>query len=241
GSFVAQEFLRNLMGALAAAGLLFVLTAGAEPVYRQTYPGFISLGNLFRPRGVRTRRFFLGGILGLTLTGIFVAYQTGFYMIAYRYGAWSPADVPYDDLLNTRFPWLFVLLGGFLPAISEEFLFRLFAIPFLEKVLRFTWVAVILAGFVWGFGHSGYPQQPFYIRGVEVGIGGVALGWVMLRWGILPTLVWHYSVDALYTALLLLRSHNTYFVVSGAVSAGIMALPAIVAGILYLRRGGVEP
>ena len=34
GSFVAQEFLRNLMSALAAAGLLFVLTAGAEPLYR---------------------------------------------------------------------------------------------------------------------------------------------------------------------------------------------------------------
>ncbi|MFN7992500.1 MAG: type II CAAX endopeptidase family protein [Bryobacteraceae bacterium] len=241
GSFVAQEFLRNLMGALAAAGLLFVLTAGAEPLYRQSYPGFISLGNLFRPRGVRTRRFFLGGILGLTLTGIFVAYQTGFYMVAYRYGAWSPADVPYDDLLNTRLPWLFVLFGGFLPAVSEEFLFRMFAIPFLQKLLRNGAIAVVLAGFIWGFGHAGYPQQPFWIRGVEVGIGGVALGLVMRKWGILPTLVWHYSVDALYTALLLLRSHNLYFMLSGAASAGIMVLPVVIAGIAYLRRGGFEP
>ena len=23
-------------------------------------------------------------------------------------------------------------------------------------------VAVVLAGFIWGFGHAGYPQQPFY-------------------------------------------------------------------------------
>ena len=76
---------------------------------------------------------------------------------------------------------------------------------------------------------------------MEVGIGGVALGLIMLRWGILPTLVWHYSVDAMYTALLLLRSHNPYFVFSGAASAGIMVLPAIVAGIAYLRRGGFEP
>ena len=66
----------------------------------------------------------------------------------------------------------------------------------------------MLAGFIWGFGHAGYPQQPFYIRGVEVGIGGVALGIVMLRWGILPTLVWHYSVDAMYSAMLLLRSQS---------------------------------
>ena len=183
--------------------------------YRAAFAGQISLGNLFRPRGLRTKRFFLGAILGLSLTGVFVAYQTAFYLIAYRFGAWSPADVPYSDLLNTRFPWLFVLFGGFFPAISEEFLFRMFAIPFLRKITRWMPAAVVLAAFIWGFGHSGYAQQPFYIRGVEVGIGGVALGLVMLRWGILPTLVWHYSVDAMYSAMLLLRSHSLYFRLRG--------------------------
>jgi len=240
-SFIAQEFLRNLTGALGAGGLLFVLAAGAEPLYRERYRAHLPLGTLFSRRGLRSKQFFLGTILGITLAGIFVAYQTAFYMVAYRFGAWSPADVPYDDLLNTRLPWLFVLLGGFLPAVSEEFMFRMFAIPFLSKLLRYVPIAVVLAAFIWGFGHAGYPQQPFWIRGVEVGIGGVALGLIMLRWGILPTLVWHYSVDAMYTALLLLRSHHPYFVLSGAASAGIMVLPAVIAGIAYLRRGGFEP
>ena len=99
----------------------------------------------------------------------------------------------------------------------------------------------MVAGFIWGFGHAGYPQQPFYIRGLEVGIGGVALGLVMLRWGILPTLVWHYSMDAGYTALLLVRSHNLYFRLSGAASAGIVVLPLLVALVAYWRRGGFEP
>jgi hypothetical protein len=149
--------------------------------------------------------------------------------------------VPYSDLLNTRFPWLFVLFGGYLPAVSEEFLFRMFAIPFLRKLTRSMVAAVVLAGFIWGFGHAGYPQQPFYIRGVEVGIGGVALGLVMLRWGILPTLVWHYSVDAMYSAMLLVRSHSLYFKLSGAACAGIMVLPLMVALGAYWRRGGFEP
>jgi len=240
-SFIAQEFLRNLTGALGAGGLLFVLAAGAEPLYRERYRAHLPPASLFSARGLRTKQFFLGTILGITLAGIFVAYQTAFYMVAYRFGAWSPADVPYDDLLNTRLPWLFVLLGGFLPAVSEEFMFRMFAIPFLSKLLRYVPVAVVLAAFIWGFGHAGYPQQPFWIRGVEVGIGGVALGLIMLRWGILPTLVWHYSVDAMYTALLLVRSHHPYFVLSGAASAGIMVLPVLIAGIAYLRRGGFEP
>jgi len=241
GSFLTRQLLNAVLTALGAGGLLFILTAGAEAMYREAFPGKVSLANLFQPSGLRTKRFFLGTILGITLTGIFIAYQTAFYIVAYRYGAWSPADVPYSDLLNTRFPWLFVLFGGFLPAVSEEFLFRMFAIPFLRKLTRSVVAAVVLAGFIWGFGHAGYPQQPFYIRGVEVGIGGVALGIVMLRWGILPTLVWHYSVDAMYSAMLLVRSHSLYFKLSGAACAGIMVLPLMVALGAYWRRGGFEP
>jgi len=240
-SFVTQQLLQGALVALGWGGFLFVLTAGAEPLYRENFRGQISLGNLFRPSGLRTRRFFLGALLGIALTGIFIAYQTVFYIVAYRYGAWSPADVNYDNLLNTKFPWLYVLAGGYMPAVFEEFMFRMFAIPLLRKLLRSLAVAVVLAGFIWGFGHAGYPQQPFYIRGLEVGIGGVALGLVMLRWGILPTLVWHYSVDAMYSAMLLLRSHNLYYRVSGAVSAGIIVLPVIVALVAYWRRGGFEP
>jgi membrane protease YdiL (CAAX protease family) len=241
GSFLSQQILQAVLTALGAGGLLFVITAAAEPLYREFLPSRIALGNLFRLRGLRTKSFLLGSTLGLSLCGIFIAYQTAFYIVAYRFGAWSPADVPYTDLLNTRFPWAYVLFGGFLPAVSEEFLFRMFAIPFLRKLLKLLPVAVILAGFIWGFGHAGYPQQPFYIRGVEVGIGGVVLGLVMLRWGILPTLVWHYSVDAMYTAMLLLRSQSLYYRLSGAASAGIMVLPVLFALIAYWRRGGFEP
>ena len=241
GAFAARQALQSVLGALATAGLLFALAAGAECLYREAFPGQISLGHLFRPRGLRTKTFFLGTVLGICLTGVFFAYQIAFYRVAYHFGAWSPADVPYDDLLNTRFPWLFVLFGGYLPAVSEEFLFRMFGVPFLRKLVRSLPVALVLAGFLWGFGHAGYPQQPFFIRGLEVGVGGVALGLIMMRWGILPALVWHYSVDALYSAMLLLRSHRVYFQLSGAASAGIMLLPAAVALAAYFRYGGFEP
>ena len=42
------------------------------------------------------------------------------------------------------------------------------------------------------------------------------------------------------TALLLLRSHNSYFVLSGAASAAVMAVPALVALALRLRQFGQE-
>lgn len=241
GSFVVQKLMQALLSALGWGGALFLIAAGAEVLYRKFLPDKVSVGNLFTFRGLRTKRFFLGAVLGVTLCAIFIAYQTVFYIVAYRLGAWSPADVPYSDLLNTRFPWLFVLIGGYLPAISEEFMFRMFAIPFLRRAVRWLPAAVVLAAFIWGFGHAGYAQQPFYIRGLEVGIGGVALGMVMLHWGILPTLVWHYSVDAMYSAMLLLRSHSLYFKFSGAASAGIFVLPILLSLVAYWRKGGFEP
>ncbi len=240
-SFVIRVLLQALMAALASGAGIFVLTAGAEPVYREGLGPRLSLGGLCSFRGLRTRTFFLGSCLGLALAGAFLAYQIVFYRVANHFGAWAPADVPYDDLLNTRFPWLFVLLGGLFPAVSEEFLFRMFAIPFLRKLVRSTAVAVVAAGLVWGFGHATYPNQPFYIRGVEVGVVGINMGCIMLRWGVLVGLVWHYSIDAIYAAMLLLRSPSWYFRLSGAACAGIMLLPVLIALVAYWRRGGFEP
>jgi hypothetical protein len=74
-----------------------------------------------------------------------------------------------------------------------------------------------------------------------VGTAGVLIGVIMLRYGVVPLLVWHFTVDAIYTALLLLRSGNAYYVISGAVASGILLLPLLVSLALYLRRGGFLP
>jgi membrane protease YdiL (CAAX protease family) len=236
-SFVSSYMVENLLAGLGIGALIFLLVASTEPVYRDAFPQFISIRRYFSWQGLRTRSFFLADIVGIALTFFFFAYQTVFYLAADKLGAWAPADVPFSDLLNTRFPWTMVLFVGFLPAVSEEFQFRAFAIPFLQRFLKFRTLAIVLAAFIWGFLHSLYPNQPFYIRGLEVGCGGVIIGFVMLRFGILATLIWHYSVDALYTAFLLLRSPNHYLMVSGGVAAGIMLIPLVVALAAYLTTG----
>jgi len=240
-AFLTRGILLAVLSGVGVGVFLTLLTAAAEPLYRERFSRQLALPSYLTWRGLRSKPFLISVVLGIMLAFFFFAYQTIFYLVANHFGAWAPADIPYDSLLNTRFPWIFVLLGGFFPAIFEEFAFRMLAIPLFEKWFRWLWVAVIAASFLWGFGHSTYPNQPFYIRGVEVGLGGVLLSWVMIRYGILTTVVWHYTVDALYTAMLLLRSHNGYLRWSGGITALIAALPLLVAAIAYLRKGGFEP
>ncbi|MBI4164772.1 MAG: CPBP family intramembrane metalloprotease [Acidobacteria bacterium] len=236
-SFFANYLRNSVLAALGVATWIFILTASAEPVYRAAYPSLPSLRRGLGWQGVRSRSFFINNVVGITLTCFFFAYQTVFYLAAGKLGAWSPAEVNYSDLLSTKIPWVWVLFIGFLPAVSEELQFRAFAIPFLQRIFRHKAVAVVLAAFIWGFLHSNYPSQPFFIRGIEVGLGGIIIGLVMLRFGVIGTLIWHYSVDAIYTAFLLLRSSDSYLLVSGAITAGIMLVPLVVSLIAYLRVG----
>ncbi len=236
GSFLTGQLLTSLFAAASQGILIFFLTAAAEPLYRRYYANQIQIGGQFTPAGLRTKRFLLGTILGLAMTPAFLAYQVLFYITAEQFGAWTPADIPYSEMVNTYIPWIMVLLIGFMPAVSEEFISRAFSIPFLHKYLKSRWAAVFIAALIWGFAHAGYPQQPFYIRGLEVGVAGIVVGYIFLRFGILAPLVWHYTIDALYTSLILFRSSNSYFVASAALSAGLMLLPLAVALVLYLRQ-----
>ena len=240
-SHLTREIILGILAAVGVGASIALIVASAEPIYRERFPGHLSLPGLFSVRGLRSKGFFRGLLLGYAMTAFFFAYQAVFYVVAEKLGAWAPADIPYDDILNTALPWATVLFIGFLPAVLEEGSSRLFSISFLDRLGAARWVAVVLPAFIWGFNHAAYPNQPFYIRGLEVGFAGVAIGFLMLRFGALPLLVWHFTVDALYTALLLLRSGNAYYVVTGGVSALILLLPLGVALLLYWRRGGFEP
>ena len=238
---LAKEIVLGALGAVAIGAFIALVVASAEPIYRERFPGHFSLSGLLSVRGLRSKGFFRGLLLGYAMTAFFFAYQAVFYVVAARLGAWAPAEIPYDDILNTALPWATVLFIGFLPSVLEEGSSRLFSISLLDKLGTGRFMAVVLPAFIWGFNHAAYPNQPFYIRGLEVGLAGVAIGFLMLRFGALPLLVWHFTVDALYTALLLLRSRNAYYVVTGGVSALILLLPLVAALLLYWRRGGFEP
>src|SRR5262249_17219374 len=156
-SFVTAFMLQAVLGALAFGAIIALFTAAAEPIYRERHPGKIALSSYLTWRGLRTKSFFKQTLLGLAMMLFFAAYQSVFYMVAARLGAWAPLEVPYNNMLNTAIPWALVLFVGFFPAVSEEFISRLFSVPFLDKHLarlglprRAALVAAVaIASYIW--------------------------------------------------------------------------------------------
>lgn len=239
GFLVSRMVLAALLG--IAVGLVVSLTmAGGEPLYRRLQPDKLRLNALFSLPGIRSKEFFRSCVIGLAMAAGHISFVVLFYLLGKRFGVWAPQDLNYTNAVSTAIPWIFPLTIGVYAATSEEFLFRLFAIPLLLRFTRSRWLAVLVPAFVWGFLHSNYPQEPGYIRGIEVGVIGIVAGVVMLRWGILATLVWHYTVDALLISLFLLRSGSLYFRVSGAVVGAGVLIPLAISGVFYLTRRRFE-
>jgi membrane protease YdiL (CAAX protease family) len=236
-SFVATELAKALAGSFGLALLVVIAAAPGEPLYRAGQPDQLRLDSAFTLKGLRTRQFFCSGFVGLCLAAVHIGFVVAFYVVGRRFGVWAPQDLQYSDTLSTVLPWIYPLTIGIYAAASEEFLFRMFSIRFLMRVTKWRILAIVLPAFAWGFLHSNYPQEPPYIRGIEVGTIGMVAGWVMLRWGILATLTWHYTVDAFLTSLSLMRSEGLYTRISGGLVGFAAVIPVAVAGVLYLRRG----
>ena len=228
-----------LFSVVSALTVTLVLPAG-EPLYRESQPERLRLSRAFTLSGLRSKEFFSAAVVGVSLAAAHIGYVVAFYVVAGHFGAWAPQELNFDNSVNTAFPWISGAAIGLLASTNEEFTFRLFAIPFFAKFTRSRWIAVIAPAFLWSFLHSNYPQEPAYIRGIEIGIVGVIAGLVMLRWGIVATLIWHYTVDASLVGLLLVRSNSLYFKISGLAVAAAALAPLAFACISYLTRGGFE-
>lgn len=228
-------------GSLGIALLVTLSVATGEPLYRADHPAKLRLGAAFSRAtwrdGLRSKEFFMACVIGLAMAAAHIGFVVAFYLLGKDIGFWAPQEIKYTDAVSTAVPWIYPLAISLFAATSEEFLFRLFAIPLLLRLTKSKWIALLVPAIVWGFLHSAYPQQPGWVRGVEVSIIGVVAGWVMLRWGILATLVWHYTVDALLIGLFLLRSESLYFQLSGGAVTALTLFPLAFAVTAYVSRG----
>ncbi len=158
-SFVTGQLAKLLLGALATGLMVTLVLPGGEPLYRSAQPARLRLYQAFSRRGIRSKEFFSSSVVGISMAAAHMGFIVAFYMIGSKFGVWAPQDLSYSDVVNTSFPWIAGVAIGVMAATSEEFLFRLFAIPFLEKMTGSRILAVILPAFFWSFLHSAYPQE----------------------------------------------------------------------------------
>jgi membrane protease YdiL (CAAX protease family) len=239
-SFIFEEIAKAVLYGVVSALTIVLVLPGAEPLYRSAQPGKMRLVKALTWSGLRSKEFFTAATVGLSLAAAHIGFIVAFYIVAGHFGAWAPQDINYENSVNTLFPWISGVAIGLYAAANEEITFRLFAIPFLKRLTGSNVIAVIVPAFCWSFLHSAYPNEPPYIRGLEVGLIGIVAGIVMLRWGIMATLIWHYTVDASLVGLLLIRSNSLYFKISGVVVGAAAVAPLLFAGVSYLARGRFE-
>ena len=131
-SQVGQAALISIVSAL----LVVLAVVPGEPLYRISQPEKIRLDVGFSLPGIRTKEFFRANVIGICLAAAHIGYITVFYIISRRLGAWAPQDLNYENVVSTYVPWVYPLTIGIYAATSEEFLFRLFAIPFLLRTTK---------------------------------------------------------------------------------------------------------
>ncbi len=197
-SFLLDKLL-HVAGLLVGGFVAVVgLVAAAEWVHRSAWPTRLPISYWFGRAGIGSRSGLRRLTVGYVLALLHLAYVAVFYFVSGRHlGAWLPAEVPYDDLHSTAVPWAYALLIGLAPAVSEEFIFRVLAISWLKRLLRRQWLAILIPAILWGFLHCSYPNKPFYVRGLELTIWGIVLGWAFTRFGVLPGLIAHAAYNSI--------------------------------------------
>ena len=242
-SFILTFIFGGLLSAVLS-GVIIALSGTAGGAAAQDVEGWKNPLARLSLRGWRSASFARITLVGYGLAFAHLGYVTIFYILGNDYlGVWSPAAMTqYSNTYSTYLPWIYPLLIGLLAATMEEFFFRLLAISLLIRYLKSTWLAVLIPAIVWAFLHANYPQEPIYIRGLELTVVGVIFGLVFLRYGVWATIISHYVYNCFLGIYPMVQSDSLYFKVSGILAVAIIFIPAIPAifGVITGRYKEIE-
>ncbi|HEY0827899.1 MAG TPA: CPBP family intramembrane glutamic endopeptidase, partial [Bacilli bacterium] len=171
-----------------------------------------------------------GYLLCLVLLGV----QSLLFLIAENYfDMWAtndPATSPYNMLWPVLFP---LLAWG--AAISEEAVYRVFGIILFTKLLKNTFLAVLVPSMIWALGHTQYSVFPVYTRFFEVTLLGIILGYAFLKYGFMTVLFAHAIMDSILMAFSLISLGGFANVFIGLFYIGFPALIAWLLSRLHKR------
>jgi GNAT superfamily N-acetyltransferase len=142
----------------------------------------------------------------------------------------------YHNGLATPFPFLGPLEMGIQAAFYEELMYRLIGIGLVFWLFRKRWLALLIPGILWAVAHLTYVRDPFYLRGIELTIAAVFIfGLFFWKYGLLTAIMGHISINALLGAIILFRSPEPKFFLSGWVIVVVLLVPVIPGAIQAMR------
>ena len=228
-TFIIMSLERALLSATSIGLMIFAYGTVGELLSSHLWKNKIPLISALKNKNYSASEITPVFIVGYSLGFLFLGYITLFYLIGMKFfNIWIPPDTEYSNILGTAMPFLFPLTIAVSSAIREEFMYRLFAISFLKKSARLTWLALFLPALFWGFAHSNYPIFPNYVRGIELTIFGIILGIAFLKYGLETVIIAHFVINASLVGLPLLKSHNPYFIVSGLIIISLALIPILI-------------
>ncbi len=237
GVFIAISAGSMFVGALLIGLIIFLFGSSGESLSCEVLKVKMPVLNWFKTKRLEKGAILETFVVGYSLAFIFLGYISLFYFLGTKYfNIWMPPEAEYSNILGTSMPFLFPLTVAAGAAVSEEFMFRLFAISFFKKYLKLTWLGVLIPALIWAFAHSNYPVFPVYVRGIELTVAGIVFGMVFLKYGLETVLITHFVIDAALVGLPLIKSQNAYFMISGIVVVGIVFLPVLLLMVINRKK-----
>jgi membrane protease YdiL (CAAX protease family) len=173
-------------------------------------------------------------LFGYILFFILLSLQSGIFDLGQKYlGVWKEWSRLVQSS-SSYVPFFTAFAIAVSAAFMEEVFFRIFGISWIKKYFKNTVLAVLFTSLIWGLGHSSYAIFPVWFRVLEVGIIGVVLGFILIRYGIIPVLIAHYLLDAFWgTAPYILGRSNLYLFTGSLI---ILLIPLILSCLAFFAN-----
>lgn len=248
--FLNNIFIQAAYQFLFMAFILGLSIMAAEGFTRRALPGLVQFWRVWRPGTASSPEIAGQTAGGYVLAALLVAYDIGVYMVCNRlFGWWAPSDTLMDpNIVSMYVPWLSPFAMAFQAGVWEECLFR--AVPLAGALLLGRrWgrpktavaLALVLQALVFGAAHANYPQQPAYVRIVEIAPAFLVFGLLYLRFGLLPVIVAHYAVDMALMSTPLFFTDIPGIWASRAMAVVLLAAPALAVAAAALARRKFAP
>lgn len=121
-----------------------------------------------------------------------------------------------------------VLVVSFWASLSEEVIYRLYLLNFLENLGFHPGWSLIFSSFFWALAHVGGEVAPFYLRIVEIFLIGLGLGLLYFKFGFWFVFKVHFLADLILLGLPVFYSRPLLI---GSIFAGILFI-----GLLWRQR-----